>query len=409
MVSFPRTLVSLLEEEPPHVPPQPSNISMTDFVYGAQALAVVQKEAMPGSLQLRVNFPVQFRVGMHIMVDPGGSNEERAIVSRHTATAIVLSESLQHRHEIKERVVHVPLAEEEDECLKTLVITHETSTIRDKVSETVDKEVACDFDKGAADWVQDHVEISDAWSESVIWDMDDPPTTGSSTTDDLVVHVQPGTDTGEPVAFRKANSEELQGAGWRINCVSLLLYLAPGWTTYSVHMRRTQRFAVFVTALAAAAFVQSLFFVTGDGCHHEPKPVVCEPSQSMVDLGEISYAFWGVVLSTPIVYLVFSMFNKAPCCEPTTTDQKERTMRKWSRSERSGWVIVCVFNLCVWLFIFRTLQFFSDAVIGRWITGCILSSFSAISGSPMIRALYFIRWVAFRLAQQGMKREGGVV
>jgi len=136
---------------------------------------------------------------------------------------------------------------------------------------------------------------------------------------------------------------------------------------------------------------------------------VCQRPQSVVDLGELAYAFWGVVLSTPVVYLVFSLFNKAPCTEPTTTEEKERTLRKWSRSDRTGWVIVWLFNMSVWLFIFRTLQFFSDAVITRWITGCILSSFSAISGSPMIRALYFIRWVAFRLAQQGMRREGGVV
>ena len=43
------------------------------------------------------------------------NGEERAIVARHTATAIVLRQGLQHRHGIKERAVHVPLEHEEGE------------------------------------------------------------------------------------------------------------------------------------------------------------------------------------------------------------------------------------------------------------------------------------------------------
>ena len=49
------------------------------------------------------------------------------------------------------------------------------------------------------------------------------------------------------------------------------------------------------------------------------------------------------------------------------------------------------------------------ALLGRWATGCILSSFSAISGSPTMRALHLIRWVSSGMAQQWMTRGIGVV
>ena len=101
---------------------------MTDLVH------TLSGESMLGPLQLRVTYPVQCRLGMRTMVNVGGTNEERAIVARHTATAIVLRQGLQHRHEIKERVVHVPLQHEEGET------TGVTSKIMHELPEPVDQE-----------------------------------------------------------------------------------------------------------------------------------------------------------------------------------------------------------------------------------------------------------------------------
>ena len=76
------------------------------------------------------------------------NGEERAIVARHTATAIVLRQGLQHRHGIKERAVHVPLEHEEGEMAGvTSKIMHELPELLDQ--ETVKHEVALSREAGS--------------------------------------------------------------------------------------------------------------------------------------------------------------------------------------------------------------------------------------------------------------------
>lgn len=189
---------------------------------------------MPGPLQLRVTYPVQFRLGMRMMVNVNGTNEERAFVARHTATAIVLRQGLQHRHGVKERILHVPLQHKKRQAW------HRKSCMSfPSPSQSTRKQ-----------W-------STRWrfpAKLGVF-LRHPPTT-----DDLLVRVLPETDANDAVAFRKAGTVELQDAGWVYSCISLFYYLAPDWTTKSVNVRRTQRFSIFVTALSATFFVQHLYF-----------------------------------------------------------------------------------------------------------------------------------------------------
>ena len=70
-------------------------------------------EAVPGSRQLRLQSPLMFRVGAHLVINPGRSTAEPAVVSGHTRTAVVLNEALEHSHEIRELVVQGLSAQKE--------------------------------------------------------------------------------------------------------------------------------------------------------------------------------------------------------------------------------------------------------------------------------------------------------
>ena len=87
---------------------------------------------------------------MRIVVNVGGTNEERAIVARQKATAIVLRQGPQNRHEIKERVVHVPLQHQEGETTGvTSKIMHELAEPESVDQETVEHDVALSREAGS--------------------------------------------------------------------------------------------------------------------------------------------------------------------------------------------------------------------------------------------------------------------
>mmetsp|Transcript_51737 Transcript_51737/g.138048 ORF Transcript_51737/g.138048 Transcript_51737/m.138048 type:complete len:291 (-) Transcript_51737:312-1184(-) len=186
-------------------------------------------------------------------------------------------------------------------------------------------------------------------------------------------------------------------------CVSLVAHLAPSWCKYSVHLRRTQGYSVFLTAVLASGVAQSLFFVLGDGCHHEPQPVVCNDAGTFMDLAKISQTFWGVVLSCPMPFLVVKLFNKASIYGYRSQSEKEKIMRRWNMKERLGWIVVVAVNIIFSVFILRVMQFFSSAVIQRWIEGFFLSAVTFISESPMVRVLHFMRWTVTHFSVRGRR------
>ena len=93
--------------------------------------------------------------------------------------------------------------------------------------------------------------------------------------------------------------EDLEDAGLKKSWASLLAHLAPQWIWYSVHMRRTQRYCLLLIAIFTSASVQ------------EPQPAVCQSLDTYVDITAIFRAFWGVVLTTPMIFGMFLLFNKA--------------------------------------------------------------------------------------------------
>jgi len=144
-----------------------------------------------------------------------------------------------------------------------------------------------------------------------------------STTDDLLVRVLPETDANDAVAVRNTGTVELEGAGWGYSCISLFFICCARLD--DVLGRHAAHPAVFHFRHGP----QRPSCSTGDGCHHEPKPAVCDSPRSVVDMGEMFHAFWSNLLSALFVYLVLSMFNKAEFYEVITTDQKERLRHKW--------------------------------------------------------------------------------
>ena len=85
--------------------PPPENASNTEHKTSELGPARPKVEAVPGSRQLRVQSPLMFQEGVHLVVNPGRSTAEPAVVSGHTRTAVVLNEALEHSHEIRELVV----------------------------------------------------------------------------------------------------------------------------------------------------------------------------------------------------------------------------------------------------------------------------------------------------------------
>ena len=163
---------------------------------------------------------------------------------------------------------------------------------------------------------------------------------------------------------------------------------------------REQRYALWFTALFASGFVQGALFVTGDACHHEPAPAQCEGG-ALLSVANIASAFWGTLLTSPLVYLLFWLFNRPFTYGSVTALEKERFLKQWSRNQRCGWMSVVVVNSIFAALILRLCQFYPWGLVKRWISGLCTSSFSGIAGSVTTRALLFIRFFFIQLAQSG--------
>jgi len=166
-------------------------------------------------------------------------------------------------------------------------------------------------------------------------------------------------------------------------------------------MQRTEKYSLWFTAVFASGFVQGLLFVSGDGCYHEPQPAICQSGAAFVTLGNIASAFWGTALTSPLVYLIFLLFNRPYSFGPVTEHEKKAFLQQWSRKTPLGWTVVVIFNFLCALFILRLFQFYPWGLVEKWISGLFMSSFAGMTGSGMARALQFLRFFFLQVAQRG--------
>lgn len=157
-------------------------------------------------------------------------------------------------------------------------------------------------------------------------------------------------------------------------------------------MRRTQRYGLFLASWFAASFFQGAVFLAGDSCHHEPKPSVCQPSNSYVvfDWGRILLTFWSLVFCAPLIFVVRLLLHKAQPDRILTSSERRARIRRWWWMERAGNISLFTLHLSFWLFFFRFVQFYGEPVLWRWFHGSVLALASECAASPLVRSLQFI-------------------
>lgn len=201
---------------------------------------------------------------------------------------------------------------------------------------------------------------------------------------------------------RSATEMAFETNAWH-QILSVRTFAIPFWALYSVHMRRTQRYSIVLTTVLATFFFQCMMFVLSDGCVHEPRPVLCQPVNSLMDFTIMVQSLWGTLFSCCISSVIFTCFHKPFIYGPRTHDEKKAILRYRWRMEIVGWVAVVLFTLvCVW-HILRITQYYSFDTVWRWVYGSVLSSVSLMAGSPVMRALQFLRFVATRWATDGRR------
>ena len=82
------------------------------------------------------------------------------------------------------------------------------------------------------------------------------------------------------------------GEVW-VTLASLLRHLTPHWVCYSVHLSRTERYCLLVTAVMTSGFWQSLVFVR---CQHESSPVACQCSGCFTDWDRLTHSLGGTAI-----------------------------------------------------------------------------------------------------------------
>ena len=88
---------------------------------------------------------------------------------------------------------------------------------------------------------------------------------------------------------------------------------------------------------------------------------------------------------------------------PRTQSEKDRILRAWRRKEHFGWIFLIVVNGFFVLFMFRVTQYYPSAVMRRWAEGCLLSTTSFVTGTPLVRSLSFLRMSFSRWAMYGSR------
>jgi len=187
------------------------------------------------------------------------------------------------------------------------------------------------------------------------------------------------------------DTDSLDGADVSTSVASCLIHVMPGWLKYSLHARRTERFAVLITAVYAAAFFQCLLFVASPGCFHEPTPVLCQESKSVFDVQRIFEALWGIVFSAPCAYALSRCFHRPTTHETLTRIEKYTRMRKWALTVRGGWSFFLVLHIFMTLFFLRFVTFFSHAVLSKWIQASTLAALTESFSSTIGRTLMYLQ------------------
>lgn len=185
--------------------------------------------------------------------------------------------------------------------------------------------------------------------------------------------------------------------------VSLLHHLTPHWVSYSLHLRRIERYCLLVTAVLTAASWQCLVFVLGPGCQHEPTPAVCQSSGSFTDWDRISQSLCSSALSCTTTFGIFMCFNRPFVYGPRTPQERQRILRRRATLWRVALVVVVVVHVLCILVVVRTAQFFESVLLWRWVRGLVLSTMTLTLSSPVVRAVSFFRVVAGHAATHGRR------
>uniref|UniRef100_A0A7S1FHW3 Uncharacterized protein n=1 Tax=Noctiluca scintillans TaxID=2966 RepID=A0A7S1FHW3_NOCSC len=228
-------------------------------------------------------------------------------------------------------------------------------------------------------------------SSSHMIDLDAPKDGKDEVEQSVVAHGDGGSSPRVPVPSRQQDTVALDGAGFSRTMTSFLLYMVPRWLKYSLHARRTERFAVLITAVCAASFFQCLLFVTGPGCYHEPTPTMCQETKSFLDMQRIFEALWGIVFSIPCAYILNSCFYRPTTHDNLTRIEIAERMRKWVLKARGAWSLFLLVHFFLALFFLRFVTFFSSAVLWKWISGSILAAVTDCFSSPLGRTLVYLQ------------------
>lgn len=381
--------------KPPPQAPARRCMKMTSFdEVPMSAKLLISSRA--GAVKLHVAYPLSFRYGRPVVINPGGRTEEVHDIASFTVGVIVVKEPLAHTHDTGERVTQQATVQQQD----PKKVAQGTADCQETVHAREDLEQDLQHDFGALQSAS--VAGSDLAGESAC-------SSGEIVDVDLWVQqyhdLEAATRAAEGDATTASDKKATTGAEDErppatLNLCGLQVHLQPHWMSGSVHMRRTEMYSQWFSAHFASGFVQGALFVMGDACHHEPAPAQCQTGGGFVTVGNIASAFWGTALASCLVFLLARLFYRPFMYGPVTALEQERFLKRWIWQQRCGWSIVVFLNSIFAAFILRLFQFFPRGLLERWISGLCTSSLSGMTHSATVRAIQFIRFFFLQLAQR---------
>merc|ERR1719327_519542 len=95
---------------------------------------------------------------------------------------------------------------------------------------------------------------------------------------------------------------------------------------------------------------------------------------------------WGLVLSTPLPYILIGLFRKEIVKANLTDKRKNRIIRLWKVKERFGWLIVIGVHLWCVFFLLQFVRYYSDVLTEKFLSATCMSVIYRLIMAPAVRS-----------------------